>query len=119
MAYVDVYVLELTAEDWQMFPDFIKQQAQEIISNLQSRADDADKPFSLLTYLTPEAGTPLSIGDIVEVPYGKRRRIGVYLGQTHDKIDLAIHYRPIIRRLNEIGRQSRDFSHGKDSPSIL
>ena len=24
-----------------------------------------------------------------------------------------------IDRLNEIGRQSRDFSHGKDSPSIL
>ena len=100
MAYVDVYVLELTAEDWQMFPDFIKQQAQEIISNLQSREDDTDKPFSLLTYLTPEADTPLDIGDIVEVPYGKRRRIGVYLGQTYDKIDLAIHYRPIIRRLN-------------------
>lgn len=25
----------------------------------------------------------------------------------------------IIDTLNEIGRQSRDFSHGKNSPSIL
>ena len=26
---------------------------------------------------------------------------------------------PTLATLNEIGRQSRDFSHGKDSPSIL
>lgn len=94
--YVKIRVFELTANDYELCPEQINQFAQHALNDQFSKYND-------LTYLESADANQLTLGDLVEVPYGKQpTRIGVYLGPDHDKIDLAIHYRPIIRRLGNV-----------------
>lgn len=94
--YVKIRVFDLTASDYKLFPDQINLFAQQVFNDQFSKYND-------LTYLESAEAGQLTPGDLVEVPYGKQpTRIGVYLGPDNDKIDLAIHYRPVIRRLGSV-----------------
>lgn len=94
--YVKIRVFDLTASDYELFPEQINQFVQQAMTDRFTNYND-------LTYLESADAEQLTVGDLVEVPYGKQpARIGVYLGPDHGKIDLAIHYRPIIRRLGNV-----------------
>lgn len=94
--YVKIRVFDLTASDYELFPKQIDQFAQQALHDQLTKYND-------LTYLESADLGQLTFGDLVEVPYGRQpARIGVYLGPDHDKIDLAIHYRPVIRRLGNV-----------------
>lgn len=94
--YIKIRVFDLTASDYELFPEQINLFAQQAFNDQFSKYND-------LTYLESAEAGQLTPGDLVEVPYGKQpTRIGVYLEPDHGKIDLAIHYRPIIRRLGNV-----------------
>lgn len=94
--YITIRVFDLTASDYKLFPEQINLFAQQAFNDQFSKYND-------LTYLESAEAGQLTPGDLVEVPYGKQpTRIGVYLGPDNDKIDLAIHYRPVIRRLGTV-----------------
>lgn len=94
--YIKIRVFDLTASDYDLFPEQINLFAQQAFNDQFSKYND-------LTYLESAEAGQLTPGDLVEVPYGKQpTRIGVYLGPDDGKINLAIHYRPVIRRLGSV-----------------
>lgn len=94
--YIKIRVFDLTARDYDLFPEQINLFAQQAFNDQFTNYND-------LTYLESAEAGQLTPGDLVEVPYGKQpTRIGVYLGPDDGKIDLAIHYRPVIRRLGSV-----------------